>query len=333
MKKAVKEILILASVLVVVFLGSFIVMGTGGVANLFDSDKNDTTNSDNSSDIDDAKNQVEEPIVEEPFQVESFTGLLIGFDKSKELTDVIMLAHFDANKNNIKLISVPRDLNIDFSEEPFKTIKENDPNNHIGYCKITEIYNALGGGKEALIQVEKVVSAIVGLDIDYMATIDVGGFKDVVDIIGGVEFDVPQRMKYTDPIQGLYIDLQKGPQLLDGEHAMQLVRFRKYPMGDIQRTKVQQELIFEVYKKILTIRDMDQLVKLTSSVYGVFDSDFGLKFALDYAGYFYDQQGVTLLDVNNMVTLPSYGEKINEIWYQDWDLDEVHGVVDELLAR
>jgi len=333
MKKAVKEIIILGSILIVIFLGSFIVMGTGGVSQLFGSDnKDDLEVQESEQDAQVEEDQVVE-IVEEPFQVESFTGLLIGFDKSKGLTDVIMVARFDAEKNNVKLISVPRDLNINFSEEPFKTIKENDPNNHIGFCKMTEIYMSLGGGKEALAQVEKVVSAIVGLEIDYIATIDVGGFKDVVDIIGGVEYYVPQRMKYTDPIQDLYIDLQEGQQLLDGEHAMQLVRFRKYPTGDIQRTKVQQELVFEVYKKVLKMRDVDQIAKLTSSVYSIFDSDFGLKFALDYAGYFYEQQGVNLLDVNNMVTLPSYGEKINEIWYQDWDLEEVHGVVNELLAR
>ncbi len=50
-----------------------------------------------------------------------------------------------------------------------------------------------------------------------MATIDVGGFKEVVDAVGGVEFYVPQRMYYPDPLQDLYIDLQEGLQLLDGQ--------------------------------------------------------------------------------------------------------------------
>jgi polyisoprenyl-teichoic acid--peptidoglycan teichoic acid transferase len=332
MKKAVKEILILGSVLMVIFFGSFMVMGSGGVAEFFDIDDEDSELIE--TEKEEEASEAEEPkIEEESFKVQSFTGLLIGFDKSQGLTDVIMLAHFDAEKNNVKLMSVPRDLMIDFRKEPFKSIKENDPNNRLGYLKMTEIYMGLGGGKEALLQVEKVISAIVGMDIDYLATIDVDGFTEVVDIIGGVEFDVPQRMKYSDPLQDLYIDLQKGPQLLDGEHAMQLVRFRKYPEGDIQRTRVQQALVLEVYKKILGIRDFDKIAKLTSSVYGIFNSDFGLKFALDYAGYFFEQKSLDLLDPNNMVTLPSYGIKIDEIWYQEWDIEEVQAVVKELLER
>lgn len=333
MNKAVKELVILGSVLIVIFLGSFIVMGTGGVADLLGSGDEDKTASSDKSDSDDVVADAPAEVVEEPFQVESFTGLLIGFDKSKGLTDVIMVAHFDAEKNTMKLISVPRDLKIDFTQEPFKTIKDNDPNNHLHFSKLTEVYMGVGGGNEALVQVRKIVSEIVGLDIDYMATIDVGGFKDVVDILGGIDFYVPQRMKYTDPIQDLYIDLQEGQQVLDGEHAMQLVRFRKYPMGDIQRTRVQQELIFAAYNKVLQMRDVDQIAKLTSSVYSIFNADFGLKFALDYAGYFYEKKDSNLMNLDNMVTLPSYGDKINEIWYQDWDMDEVHGVVNELLAR
>jgi LCP family protein required for cell wall assembly len=77
-------------------------------------------------------------------------------------------------------------------------------------------------------------------------------FRETIDALGGVEFDVPQNMNYDDPQQGLSIHLKKGYQLLDGDKAEQLVRFRNYPMGDIDRTKVQFDFLYSfggVYKK------------------------------------------------------------------------------------
>ena len=70
---------------------------------------------------------------------------------------------------------------------------------------------------------------------------DFEGFRDLIDAIGGVEFDVPTRMYYTDPKQNLEIDLYPGKQLLDGKKAEMFMRFRQnndgtgYAEGDIGR--------------------------------------------------------------------------------------------------
>ena len=81
-------------------------------------------------------------------------------------------------------------------------------------------------------------------------SIDFDGFKEVIDALGGVEFEVPFRMKYDDPVQNLHIDLQPGLQVLDGEAAHDFVRFRKgnagypgYAMGDLGRIEAQQAFI------------------------------------------------------------------------------------------
>ncbi|MBN2220636.1 MAG: LCP family protein [Vallitaleaceae bacterium] len=330
MSKEVKEFILLSSCLVVVFLGTFFVMLNQNHA---------TEMTDEEEVVDESGlttgeflEEVEE-IEEEVFAPESFNGLLVGFDKSLGLTDVLMVANFNATTNEVKIISVPRDLHIDFREEPFATIKKEDPNNHIGYCKITEIYNNLDRTPDALKQLEKVVSEIVGLEIDYMATIDVSAFREVVDAVGGVEFYVPQRMYYVDRYQDLYIDLDEGLQLMDGDKAEQLVRFRKYTLGDIQRIQVQQDFMVELYKKVMEIRDLDQLVGLATTVYGLFQADFGLNFGLDYAQYFFELDKSDLLNSENMTTLPSWGEQIDEIWYQKWDMEEMHITVKELLSK
>jgi len=297
-----------------------------------------------------------DPIVEpepEPLAVDSVTGLLIGLDADKGLTDVLMVGDFNTETNEVKIVSVPRDLHIDFRQEPFKSYKaeinsrEQDENGKnitklwVSYCKVGELYYNLGKTDEAFYDVQAVVEQIIGLEIDYVAVIDVSGFADVVDAVGGVEFNVPQRMYYNDPIQDLYIDLEKGQQLLDGEHAMQLVRFRKYVLGDIQRISVQQDFVVAMYQQVMEKRNLDTILTLATSIYNIFDTDFGLTVVLDYAQYVFELDATELLNPENMVTIPSWGEKIEEVvngktrvkWFQYWDKDKAREVVEELMNK
>lgn len=263
----------------------------------------------------------------------SFNGLLIGLDKSEELTDVLMVGCVDTVNNKINVISIPRDLIIDFRDDEFKDIKANNPNNHILYCKLTEVYNLTGQNDRALKDLEEIISIITGLKIDHMARIDVDGFSDLVDAVGGVEFDVPQRMYHIDPYQDLYINLQPGPQLLDGDKAEQLVRFRDYTMGDLQRIDVQHQFIVALYDKIRSTNDLSQIQQLANSGFKMFKADFGLLFAMDYVNYFYNLDLTNILTTDHMATIPSYGEQIDGIWYQSWNIDEAHQVVNDLLNQ
>ncbi|PKM95103.1 MAG: hypothetical protein CVU84_07215 [Firmicutes bacterium HGW-Firmicutes-1] len=264
-------------------------------------------------------------------QLESFTGLLIGLDASKGLTDVLMVGVMDIESGDIKVVSVPRDLEIDFGLEEFQQIKENNPDNNVQYCKLNEVYSYTGHNERALKDLKEIIGIITGLEIDYMARIDVNGFSDLVDVIGGVEFYVPEDMYYRDPFQDLYIDLEEGLQMLDGDKAEQLVRYRKYQMGDLQRIKVQQEFMVTLFDKVMNVNDFDQVKQLATTGYGIFEADFGLVLALQYAEYFFELDINKVLSTTNMVTIPSYGEKIDEAWYQRWDVEEAHQVVSDLL--
>jgi LCP family protein required for cell wall assembly len=264
---------------------------------------------------------------------EPFVGLLIGLDKSEGLTDVIMVAYMDTTINEVKIISVPRDLMIDFRQEEFKEIKKNNPKNRILYSKLNEVYSLSGWDNRALRDVKDIVSIITGLEINYMATIDVNGFKDVVDAIGGVEFYVPQNMYYNDSFQGLHINLKEGLQSLDGDKAEQLVRYRHYRDGDLQRIQVQQDFMVAIMEKIMNINSFDQISSLISTVYNMFEADFGVMFVLEYAEYFFNLNIKDVLKSENMITVPATSEKINNIWYLRWDIDKVHSAVNELLGN
>ena len=120
---------------------------------------------------------------------------------------------------------------------------------------IGRINAAFHGGVENL---RDVISDMVGYPIDFTVTIDLDGFVEEVDAVGGVDFDVPVEMYYNDPTQDLNIFYMPGYQHLDGQSAMEVCRFRKngdgtgYPMGDIQRGETVRNMMITVAKKVVS---------------------------------------------------------------------------------
>ena len=169
-----------------------------------------------------------------------YNVLLIGRDRGGKLTDTIMFVRVDNDNNKVNILSVPRDTYVD------------------GW-KINAMYS-IGGIEETV----ECVEDIVGLDVDFYVSITTDVFREIVDSLDGVQFYVPQNMDYEDPVQGLYIHLQEGDQLLDGDKAEQLVRFRSYIQGDIQRTQVQRDFIQALItqkKSLKYINKVDDLYK------------------------------------------------------------------------
>ncbi len=100
---------------------------------------------------------------------------------------------------------------------------------------------------------------LLGFPVDGYVLVDLEAFQKTVDLVRGVEFDVPMDMNYEDPSQNLYIHLQKGLQTLDGEQAMGLVRFRKgYATQDIQRTQTQQQFLKALAKAVPVRQQPDE---------------------------------------------------------------------------
>ncbi len=271
--------------------------------------------------------------VEEVHDVpEAINGLLIGFDRTNGLTDVIMVAHIDPATGSVDIISIPRDLEIYFTEEALAPIKASNPKNRILHAKLNNIYSLIGWDEQALKDIRSVVEVITGLEMDYMMTVNIDGFKDMVDAVGGVEFYVPQDMYYNDPVQDLYIDLDEGLQILDGDKAEQLVRYRKgYARGDLQRIEVQQAFVAAMVDQVIHQSDFNEIQQLLATGYDMINADFGLVVMLDYAEFFFDLDLEHILTEENMMTIPSWGEKVDGTWYQYFDLEEAQNSVKALI--
>jgi len=165
-----------------------------------------------------------------------YTFLLVGTDKDDGNTDTIMVVCYDTVNQKINIMSIPRDTMI---------------NEWWDIKKINSIYSRYADGIGAL---KKAVKTLIGFTPDFYVKVELEMFVELVDLIGGVEFDVPQDMDYEDPYQDLYIHLKEGRQVLDGEKAMQLVRFRRYDLGDIGRVQVQQDFLKALIKECISLQ-------------------------------------------------------------------------------
>lgn len=180
--------------------------------------------------------------------------LLLGIDarqgETMARTDSIILASVDPKSKQMTLLSIPRDTRV------------NIPGH--GWDKINSA--SVYGGPELS---SKVVSDLIGIPIKYYTLTNFSGFKDIVDALGGVTLDVEQNMYHEgdEEYGGAYgINLKKGVQRLDGEKALQYVRYRDYAMGDIDRTKHQQKFLAALAKEMLQPSTIPKLPKLVSEI-------------------------------------------------------------------
>ena len=183
--------------------------------------------------------------------------LLLGINGN--LTDTIMLASFDMDAKHVDLISIPRD-----------TYYHREGYNSEGENKINAAYRG-----DPVNTAKAVSEVLLGMPINYYTVIEYDGVETIVDSMGGVPMDIEFNMKYSDPYDDppLVINIPKGHQVLDGEHAVQFLRYRHgYLEGDIGRVKAQQEFMKSAFKQCLGF----QLPKIAKTVFDNVESDITL---------------------------------------------------------
>ena len=180
-----------------------------------------------------------------------YTFLLVGQDTGGGgLTDTMMLAAYDVPNQTMNVMSLPRDTYVRYGSRN---------------VLLNSVYNRAGGGKDGIEALKAEVGDLTGVTPDFYVIVQWEAVGELVDAIDGVYFDVPLDMNYEDPDQDLYIHLDAGMQLIDGDKAMQLLRWRKnnkivnghlviyggYPNGDLGRIETQQAFLTAVLEKCL----------------------------------------------------------------------------------
>lgn len=188
---------------------------------------------------------------------------------NENLTDTIMYVNYNVETGKIAMMSIPRDTYI--------------TNELCVGHKLNSLYR--GKNTEAFV---KQIEELLGTEIDYYLIFDAEMLHGIVDAIGGVEVDVPIRMKYDDPTQKLHIDLKPGKQVLNGQQAEWFVRYRKsndgvsYARGDLQRTEVQQEFIKTLISQVLSAKNITKIPELINIALNNTDTNITTREALRY---------------------------------------------------
>jgi len=191
-----------------------------------------------------------------PFGGRTFIRILaLGEDNTSRrratgygLSDTIMVAAVDLDSKTVRAISIPRDTRVQVPG--------------YGFQKINAAY-AFGGPALAT----QAAQAVLRVPVDYFIKTDIAGLKNVVDLVGGVGIEVEKDMHYTDRRGGLYINLRKGYRHLDGDKALQYVRFRRDTMGDLTRIQRQQNFLRALAREIMAPRNWVHLPGIVDEMY------------------------------------------------------------------
>lgn len=250
--------------------------------------------------------------------------LLMGLDESRTRTDVVVLAHVDPKQKLINLLSIPRD-----------TLVEIDCAS-IGEVCVTpdKLAHAHAyGGERGPEETVKSVEGLLGVQIDHYVRADFEGFKQVVDILGGVDLVIDQNMDYEDPYAdpplSIHFQASDAPQHLDGQAALEFVRFRG-TTGDIGRTERTKQFLLALAHKAKETQSLVKLPAVISTGLQYVDTDVdtstGLAIAKGALG--------ADLDLVQMETLPGSDDPNHRRgWVWVADEAQVAEVVDRLIAN
>jgi LCP family protein required for cell wall assembly len=181
--------------------------------------------------------------------------LLMGVDRrgmrpdATPRSDTMMVVSIDPVSKTYDLFSILRDTYVEIP----------------GHGKARINSALVEGGPELAMET---VSQFTGIPVERYVITDFEGFKSLIDAVGGVELDVEKNMYYRDPSdKGKYdINLKKGWQRLDGEKALQYVRFRHDAMSDYTRTERQRKLLTALAAQMKSATTALQLPTILKSV-------------------------------------------------------------------
>lgn len=230
------------------------------------------------------------------------------------LSDSMLLLRFDPEADKVSVLSIPRDTRVYIDGHGVRKI--NHANEYGGPALTANVASELLGG----------------VQIDRYVRVNVQGMEKLIDALGGVTVNVPKDMKYNDFSQHLYIDLKKGIQHLDGDKAMQFLRYRYDDYGDISRVQRQQMLMRSVVEQTLKPATVIKVPKILSVIQSHLDTNLTVRelMALSNFASKTDRSNIKMMmlpgDFNSgdervSYWLPQY-ERINKLMTQHFNLPQ-----------
>lgn len=240
--------------------------------------------------------------------------LVLGGDKVASNTDTMILVNYNPATAKMSMLSIPRDTKV---EVPGSSLP-----------KINSAY-AAGGAKLAV----DTVSKLLGVNIKYYVFINTVAFREIIDALDGVDYNVPVDMNYDDPTQDLHIHLKKGMTHMDGAKAEQFMRFRQptsynneimkyYDGSDLKRISAQQDFIKELIKQKANIKYISKADDIISILFKNIDTNVSAPDAVKLS------QNLVKLNVSEINTFTLPGESEDQgAWYYIMDKTKTQEIV------
>ncbi|MCX7747399.1 MAG: LCP family protein [Clostridia bacterium] len=247
---------------------------------------------------------------------ESVNLLLLGGDKFNNNSDTMILINFNPAAAKASMLSIPRDTYI-------------CPKGTNG-AKINSSYPS-GGALKAV----QVVSELLNVHIQYYMYLDINAVAKIIDLLDGIDFDIPVEMHYDDPIQNLHIHFDKGPKHLDGKQFVEFMRFRKpnrmtqdvlgyYNGSDMHRIDAQQKMLRAMIEQKTSIRYITKINSIIETVFDNIETNLTVSEALKLS-----QNLSKLVPAEvNMLKLPGQEEEGGSYFYFT-DMDKARKLIED----
>jgi LCP family protein required for cell wall assembly len=163
------------------------------------------------------------------------------------LADAIIVASWNPKTNSIVMVSIPRDLYVDIPEQNIRG-RINQVFSSAYYAHDRDL-----GAAATILAAE--VEEITGIDAKYYAVVDFNGFKNVIDMLWGIDIDVPERIydsTYPNDANRWYttFHIERWLHHMDGDTALKYARSR-HSSSDFARSQRQQQIIEATIKELL----------------------------------------------------------------------------------
>ncbi|UOQ45687.1 LCP family protein [Halobacillus salinarum] len=239
-------------------------------------------------------------------EVDNTSILFVGIDSSEKRnsdgeansrSDALVLATFNNDKESVKMLNIPRDSYVYIPEVGYKD-------------KITHAH-AFGGINATVNTVE----TMLDVPVDYYVRLDFNSFVDVVNALGGIEFNVPFRMEEQNSRDKKdTIVLDQGKQTLNGEEALALARTRKYD-SDLARGQRQMELIQAIVKKASSLHSIGNYGEVIDSLGKHMKTNLSFEQLTTFKDYVVHKEAVEF----ETMQLEGEPQTINGVWYYSVD--------------
>ncbi|ANU22474.1 LytR family transcriptional regulator [Planococcus donghaensis] len=231
-----------------------------------------------------------------------FSVLLLGVDEREDdrgRSDTMVVMTVNPADESTKMVSIPRDT---YTEIVGRGTTD----------KINHAY-AFGGIEMSMATVEN----LLDIPIDYVLQVNMEGFQDIVDAVGGVE--VNNSLAFDE--------FKEGTIELDGDDALAYVRMRKQdPEGDFGRQKRQKQVIQGIMKKGASVNSLLNYKDIFNALGDNVRTNMTFDEMMDVQSNYRDAIGT----VDQVMVEDGTGETINGIWYymmNDAELAEIQSTL------